>query len=154
MDIRPAVASDIEFISRVIVPLVEKYILPTCSHSGGNILKDSMSKQRIQEYYDSGCRYLVGTDNGVIIAVIGMRNNSHLYHLFVADSHKGKGCAKALWEYAKCECIEQYATHKFTVNSALNAASMYEKWGFKAVTGVREHLGIKDVPMQLLLRAD
>lgn len=153
MDIRPAVESDIESISRLIVPLVEKYILPTCSHSGGQILKNSMSKDRIQEYYDSGCQYLVGTNNGTIIAVIGIRNNSHLYHLFVADSHKGKGCAKALWKYAKRVCIEEYSTQKFTVNCALNAAPMYEKWGFKALSGVREHLGIKDVPMQLILRA-
>jgi len=83
--------------------------------------------------------------------VIGIKENSHLYHLFVADPFQGRGHAQQLWQHAKAECLASGNPGVFTVNSALNAAPVYRKWGFEPLCEVRERSGIKDIPMRLLL---
>ncbi|OUS33876.1 GNAT family N-acetyltransferase, partial ['Osedax' symbiont bacterium Rs2_46_30_T18] len=131
MKIRTARHPDIEAISQLIEPLVIKYILPSCSVQGSEILLQSMSRQSIENYFRVGYQYWLGEIDSQLMAVIGIRDNSHLYHLFVADSFQGKGYAQQLWLNAKAECLGNGNPGVFTVNSALNAAPVYRKWGFE-----------------------
>lgn len=147
--IRRASYSDASEISRLIEPLVIKYILPTCSEAGGELLLNSMNTQSIEKYLSYGYEYSVAEVTGQIIAVIGIKENSHLYHLFVNDDYKGQGIAKLLWENAKEQCLKTGNAGYFTVNSALSAVSLYQNWGFIALSEVRIRSGIKDVPMRL-----
>nr|WP_297893633.1 GNAT family N-acetyltransferase [Shewanella sp.] len=39
----------------------------------------------------------------------------------------------------------------FTVNSAVNALPIYQRFGFIAQSDIRERGGIRDIPMQLVL---
>ncbi|MCJ8339368.1 MAG: GNAT family N-acetyltransferase [Pseudomonadales bacterium] len=151
MEIRTAIYTDAEEISQLIEPLVTKYILPSCSVQGAEILLKSMRRQSIESYFKSGYQYWLGEVDNRLMAVIGIKENSHLYHLFVADAFQGKGYARQLWHFAKGECLAKGNLGVFTVNSALNAAPVYRKWGFKALSEVRERSGIKDIPMRLQL---
>ncbi|EPJ46273.1 MAG: acetyltransferase, GNAT family [Osedax symbiont Rs2] len=152
MKIRAARHTDAEAISQLIGPLVTKYILPSCSEQGAEILLRSMNRQSIENYFRSGYQYWLGEVDNQLMAVIGIKQNSHLYHLFVADSFQGSGHAKQLWQYAKAECLASGNPGIFTVNSALNAAPVYRKWGFEPLSEIRERSGIKDLPMRLQLK--
>ena len=151
MKIRAARHTDVEAISQLIEPLVTKYISPSCSEQGVEILLRSMSGQSIENYFSAGYQYWLGEIDNQLMAVIGIKDNSHLYHLFVADCFQGKGHAHQLWQHAKAECLALGNPGIFTVNSALNATPVYRKWGFEPVSEVRQRSGIKDIAMRLQL---
>ncbi|WP_348541497.1 GNAT family N-acetyltransferase, partial [Vibrio zhanjiangensis] len=112
-------------------------------------LLDSMSTNNIREYIKSGYRYHIATDNGRLVGVIGMREHSHLYHLFVCDEYQGQGISRKLWEIAKSDILSQITTSYFTVNSALHAEHVYKKFGFERIAGIRTRGGMVDIPMRL-----
>lgn len=151
MIIRKAKLADIDDISQLITALVIKHILPTCSKDGGQLILNSMTPSCIADYLAAGYEYHVAELNGEIIAAVGMKENAHLYHLFVADAQQGKGLSRTLWELARDTCLAKGNEGQFTVNSALNAVDVYLKFGFVSVSGVRENFGIKDMPMALTI---
>jgi len=151
MEISKATVADAKAISELIIPLVRKYILPTCSGDGVNILLGSMNVQSITGYIESGFNYYKAMEQGEVVAVVGVRNNAHLYHLFVKEEYQGRGLAIQLWELVKNECLSQGNSGVFTVNSAVNAAQLYRKLGFIDQSEIRERGGIKDIPMLLTI---
>ncbi len=149
MNIREALIEDIPAISTLITTLSKKFIVPTLTKEGADILIHSMNIKSIQSYFNEGYRYHVGTIDKEIIGVVSTRDNNHLYHLFVSEQCQGRGYASGLWDFAKAECIRAGSPKLITVNSSINAAQMYKKWGFIPISGVRESSGIKDIPMKL-----
>ncbi|MCW8925693.1 MAG: GNAT family N-acetyltransferase [Xanthomonadales bacterium] len=149
MIIRKANAEDINAISSLLIQLSEKFITSSFTDEGkGNLLR-SMNPEAIRGYFDQGYRYHVADRDGEILGVVGMKNDTHLYHLFVAEAEQGAGLARRLWETAKSDCLSRSSPEYFTVNSSLNAEKVYKSWGFVPVAGVRETGGVKDIPMKL-----
>ncbi|WP_017221467.1 GNAT family N-acetyltransferase [Moritella dasanensis] len=149
MILRKATVNDIDGISQLISTLVIQYIFPTCSKEGGQLILNSMTPNNILAYLKAGYEYHVAEINAELVGVVGIKNNSHLYHLFIADSQQGKGLSRTLWEMARDVCLANGNTGYFTVNSALNATGVYLKFGFEPTCGVREKFGVKDMPMEL-----
>ena len=80
---------------------------------------------------------------------MGIRDNSHLYHLFVAEKYQRKGIAKKLWQLAMDACLSRGSTGEFTVNSSEYARGVYEQLGFIALSGPEEKNGVVYIPMKL-----
>lgn len=155
LDIRAAQPSDAAAISKLVSALVAKFIAPDCTPAGAEILLKSMSAQAIAGYISQpNVDYQLATLEGELVAVVATRDNSHLYHLFVAEAYQGRGYARLLWQQAKERCIARAATKVFTVNASLYAEALYRRLGFVAMQGRREQQGIVDVPMQLTLDVD
>lgn len=153
MEIRLADINDAEAISELLVRLTKKYIAVGFSAEGAKSMLNSMQPEAISHYLDMGYRYHVGEINNAIVGIVATRNESHLYHLFVNESEQGKGYARQLWQIAKAACLAAGNSGKFTVNSSLNAQSVYKNWGFVPLAGIRETKGVKDMPMQLVLKS-
>lgn len=154
INIRTAVIADAKAISALIVPLVVKYICPTWQPAVRHILLDSMSEQKIAGYLAGNYFYLLALNaDQEIVGVASMRDYSHLYHLFVADSYQGQGLARQLWQALLVEALRQGNSGRFTVNSALHAEHIYLRFGFKRTEGVRNRDGMVDIPMLLELPA-
>ncbi|GAB6260096.1 GNAT family N-acetyltransferase [Photobacterium sp. R1] len=152
MSIRIADLSDAKAISELIQPTLRQHVLPTVAPQVHEMLLNTMSAQSITNYLNQGYRYHVAEQvSGEIIGVVGMKENSHLYHLFVRDDHHGKGLSRQLWETAKNACLQHGNPGQFTVNSALNAERVYQAFGFQRVDGIRDRDGMLDVPMVLNL---
>lgn len=150
MKIRKADKSDAEAISDLIIPLTEKYILPTWGEEAHDLLLGSMAQGQIEQYLSDGYVYHVAESASVgIVGVVGIRDNSHLYHLFVKDGFNGQGLSRQLWEKGKSDCLLKGNKGEFTVNSALNAEDVYLKFGFERIDGIRERNGMVDIPMKL-----
>ena len=151
MIFRKAEREDIDAISELLTELVKKYIFSSCAGIGGKLILAAMTPDAINTYFEAGYQYNVAEDDGAVVGVVGIKDNSHLYHLFIADPQQGLGLSRLLWELARDECLAKGNTGIFTVNSALNAQNVYLKFGFKPIDGIRDQFGIKDIPMKLEL---
>jgi len=83
--------------------------------------------------------------------LISIRENNHLYHLFVAEQYQRKGIAQKLWEKAKNDCLKSGNPGTFTVNSSNNAIAVYESFGFQQSEPTQELNGVLFNPMILKL---
>ncbi len=84
-----------------------------------------------------------------IIGVAGIRDSSHLFHLFVSDNYQGQGLSRKLWERIKSEALTNGNSGRFTVNSAINSESIYLSFGFIRTGEIRNRDGMIDIPMEL-----
>lgn len=150
MTLRQAQLSDALKMSELITILAKEHILPSCSALGGQRLLAAMNLESMEGYLAGPFRYYLAEQEGVLAGLVGMRDNSHLYHLFVANTHQGQGLARRLWDMAKADCQTRGNQGRFTVNSAINAQEVYLKLGFVALGGIRDNQGIKDIPMALV----
>ena len=71
----------------------------------------------------SGFDWLVAEDGGRLAGVVATRDDSHLYHLFVAREHHRRGVARRLWETARDRCVKRAGTRRFTVNASTFACA-------------------------------
>lgn len=150
MKIRPGTRSDAAAISKLLTSLATKYIVSMLIDEGRNKLLNSMTSEAIEGFFDNGFRYHVGEIGGKIIGVVGTRDDSHLFHLFVDDRFQGKGYSSQLWSAGKAACLESGNNPGyFTVNSSINAQDVYKHWGFEPIGDIRERGGVKDIPMKM-----
>lgn len=85
----------------------------------------------------------------LLCGVVALRDDAHLYHLFVRADAQRRGIARALWEYAR----GQWASHAFTVNATPRAVTAYQRLGFVSSNAVQRLNGLAYVPMQFVRRA-
>jgi GNAT superfamily N-acetyltransferase len=149
MKIRLATAEDATAISELICSLSAKYITNHFSADGACNLLASLQPSAIQGYLESGYRYHLAETDGVLVGVVGTRNNKHLHHLFVAELYQRQGLATALWRVARQMCIMAGNPGEFTVNSSRFALPFYKKLGFVEVGPEENREGVVFTPMKL-----
>lgn len=151
MRIRKALLSDAKDISELISGLSVKFIADAFSSYGREFLLSTMTPQAIEKHIQSGYRYHVAEMDGSLVGVVAVRDNKHLYHLFVAEEYQRQGIAKELWQLAMEECLNNGNTGEFTVNSSEYAQGVYKQLGFVAQPGPRIKNGVVFFPMSLQL---
>lgn len=153
--IRAAKVEDAAAISQLLCDLSRCYLLDDFTEQGAKRLLRAMSEKAIRSYIREGFCYHLAEQKQAgkveLLGVVATRDNSHLYHLFVAELAQGKGLASRLWKHAKALCIANGNKGEFTVNASLSAKAMYQAWGFVAEQEQRDTKGIIDVPMRLTL---
>ena len=80
----------------------------------------------------------------VIQGYMSIKDQSHIYHLFVAEAFQGKGIAKQLWNHARA--LTQ--SKSFTVRSSLFAVPVYKQLGFVEAGEVGCKDGVSFQPMK------
>lgn len=149
MDIRAATPDDAQRIGTLVRELAVKYITHEFSEEGAGRLLESMSEAAIRSYLESGYRYHLAEENGELAGVIAIRDNCHLYHLFVSERFQGRGLARRLWEVARAVCLDAGNPGVFTVNSSRYAVGLYEKFGFVRQSEAVDISGVISIPMKL-----
>lgn len=147
VNFRLATLDDAEVISALIYTLAEKYVVPEFPVHAANALLVSMLPEGIRKHMRSGCRYHVAELNAQIIGTISLKDNKHIYHLFVATAHQHQGVARGLWQTALATSQATGYTGEYTVNSSRLTQSMYEKLGFVAQPVTRTRDGVISIPM-------
>ncbi len=153
MNIRPATLADSEPISKLISGLSEKYIAHEFTQTGARELLNSMKPGAIEKYIRSGYEYHVAEIGGRPVGVVGVRDNSHLYHLFVDEKFQKRGIAGQLWRVARESCLSKGNPGVFTVNSSKYALPVYEKLGFIVQSEPVERSGVVYIPMKLRIKS-
>jgi GNAT superfamily N-acetyltransferase len=150
MRIRGATETDAARISNLIQDLSAPFFLSP-DGSGAELFLQSVTEQAIRGYLSAGnFSYLVAEVESELAGVVALRDNGHLYHLFVAQAHQGQGLGRSLWLIVKRAAFEAGNGGRFTVNSSLNAVPVYERFGFIPSGPKVEKHGIAFVPMVLV----
>ena len=87
----------------------------------------------------------------IIVGIVGIKDNKHLYQLFVDEDYQRQGIARKLWQFAMQKCLDSGNSGEFTVNSLLYAKAIYEKLGFVAQSGPVERKGVVEIPMKMII---
>jgi GNAT superfamily N-acetyltransferase len=151
MIIKQAILADSERISKLVYGLAEKYIAHEFTAEGVENLLSSMEPGEIKQYIESGFMYHIAESDGQLVGVVGVRDNSHLYHLFVDERYQRQGIAKALWRVAVESCLLKGNPGVFTVNSSRYALPIYERLGFIVQSGPQQSSGVTYIPMKLTI---
>jgi GNAT superfamily N-acetyltransferase len=149
--IRLAAVADAEPIAALITRVAAKYILPEFSPEGQARFLADHRPETVARRMETGFCYHVAEASGDLVGVVGVRDGSHLFHLFVDELSQGRGLGRALWERARARCLAEGNPGIFTVNSSRNAVPVYERFGFLVAAPVQDAGGVLFVPMKRVL---
>ena len=159
LHLRRATIADADAISHLVHSVAHYFTLHADGRGAEEFFK-SISSEAISSYLASeryvywvGCHSQEASADH-IIAAIALRDNSHLYHLFVASEQQFQGYARQLWQQLQTHAAQLGNPGNFTVNASLFAEKMYEKFGFSATDEVQEMHGLRYIPMQKRVDAD
>lgn len=147
--IRPARETDSPAIAALIDSLV-LHILAAPGAPAAEAFMASISPAAIAGYIrNPDYRYLLVFFGETLVGAAAMRDDRHLYHLFVDAQFQRRGIATALWTQLRDTAIAAGNTGEFTVNSSINAIVVYARLGFVAVGEVQHKNGLQFQPMRL-----
>jgi GNAT superfamily N-acetyltransferase len=110
---------------------------------------ESVSERAEREYLSSErYKFVLAVDEDALLGFVAMRDNTHLFHLFVEPGHHRQGIARNLWNQVHREAREQ-GHSTYTVNSSLRAIPVYKAFGFVTSGLKAEAHGISFQPMYL-----
>lgn len=163
LHIRRATINDADAIS-ALVHSVAHYFTIHADGQGAEEFFKSITTEAIRDNLESDQYvYWVGSceqeseqaqGENRIIAAIALRDNSHLYHLFVASEQQSRGYARQLWQHLQTHAAQNGNPGNFTVNASLYAEKMYEKFGFTPTAEVQEMHGLRFIPMHKRIDAN
>jgi GNAT superfamily N-acetyltransferase len=147
--IRPATENDAEAIASLI-QTVAHYCLSDQPGEGTKGFLASLSQTAVSGYIrNPDFCYIVGLLDDKLAGIAALRNNKHVYHLFVSPAHHRRGAATQLWQHLKSHAIASGNTAGFTVNSSLFAVPVYAHWGFVPTATPQVKNGISFQAMHL-----
>ena len=138
---------DIRAVAALLESLAREHITREFSPQARDFFLENNNADRIRAFAARGFRYHVAESHGRIVGFVGVRDNKHLYHLFVANDCQRQGLARLLWSVAREQCIAAGHRGAFSVNSSNNAVAVYEKLGFVRSGPLKNDNGVLYNPM-------
>lgn len=143
MHVRDMTDADVPAVARLLEVLAREYIVYTMPPEAASTFLRDNNGDALRRLVEQGYVYHVAEIDGAIQGFIGVRDRSHLYHLFVAKGWHGKGIARTLWEHAR----RVAGSESFTVNASNFAVPVYEAFGFVRVAPMQCVNGLEFNPM-------
>lgn len=148
MQIRPIIDADIAAVARLIRSLSDQFIVHESPADAAAAFVREHDQDAVRRNISTGMVYHVAEIDSVLAGFIAVRENHHLFHLFVDQRFHRQGVARALWAVARTTAVKAGNPGVFTVNSSNFAVPVYEAMGFIR-TDVTQYLnGIYFNPMQ------
>lgn len=149
MPIRQAVPEDSSAISTLIVSLAHHFLLQADGVGAEGFLATLRPESIEGKIVSSEVDYYTYVAGGQLMGVVGVRDRTHLFHLFVDQEFQGQGIARALWSHVSEVYGWTSAKVAVTVNSTPFALPFYEHVGFQASGPRVEKNGVAFIPMRL-----
>lgn len=149
MQIRFIHDNEISEVAALMWSLSAAYIVNDSPPEVQAFFRDENNEDGLRRFMAAGAVYRVAEIDGAIAGFLAMRENRHVFHMFVAPAHHRKGVAKALWSVARSAAIEAGNPGLFTVNASNYAVPVYEAMGFARTAPMQCKNGIYFNPMQL-----
>lgn len=148
MKFERATVFDAQAISALILELSDPFF-DSPERTGAAPFLASIGVEAVRGYLCAdNFRYDVARTPSSIAGVIALRDNTHLFHLFVSPAFQGQGLARRLWDRARSAAEQAGNTNGFTVNASLNAVPVYQAFGFVCRGAVQSKHGISFQPMR------
>jgi GNAT superfamily N-acetyltransferase len=158
MNIKRATIADATEISALIRSLSKPFLVSPTGE-GSEQFYASVNESATAGYLSAtNYSYFVARSQGQLVGVVAVRDNSHLFHLFVAEQFQGQGLSSKLWHLAKAEAMDLGNPGKFTVNSSLNACRAWRRpfastaTSLASTSGLSRRIGANSKPVALPLR--
>ena len=157
MLIRPLIASDLPACARLLRASASEFIVHESNPEGACTFLRENDEEGIRGYLAAGHVYHVavvahGDEAGDIAGFIAIRDNSHVFHLFIDKRWHRQGLARRLWEAARDAALQRGAGGVFTVNSSNYAVPVYEALGFERTAPTQCVKGLYFNPMRFTPR--
>lgn len=149
MEIRPVAGPDIPAVARLLNELARQFIVHESTPEGAATFLRENDAEGIRRYIGLGHVYHVADAGGEIAGFVAVRENRHLFHMFVAVKWQRQGLARKLWDVARAQAISSGGGGSFTVNASNHAVAMYEALGFVRVAPTQCVKGVYFNPMEL-----
>ena len=134
-------------MSQLSIVLAKKYITHEFPAQVEKYFLSTLTPEKFTENLADHYLYYVAISSQQLAGFIGIKNHSHLFHLFVAENMQRQGIATRLWELTKQNALEVGKIHQFSVNASVYAEPLYKKLGFKPKSAPIEKNGIITIPM-------
>jgi ribosomal protein S18 acetylase RimI-like enzyme len=133
--IRNATHDDIKKMQNMVLSLVHL----VCDETIPDWFADTLSEKSFFTRISSDdFEHFIYEINNNIVGFIAIKNDEHIYHLFVDQAYQGRGIAKALWQHTK----SQSSSSRFSVNSSIFAVDIYKAFGFQEIGEIQNHNGV------------
>ena len=149
ISIRDATPADAAAISQLVCKSARATIFANGPVNGCNYFLAMNTAAAIAGRMRANYGYYVAEEDGQVVGMIAMRDNEHLYHLFVEQACHGKGIGRRLWDHAREICRRNGNPGHYTVNSTPEAIPIYERFGFVATGKIETRNGLTALPMRL-----
>lgn len=150
---RLARVDDAPAIARLARRVVRRWITPTQPPHGALAVEEGLATPVIRKKIQAGQRFHLAFVHGALAGVAAVRNDNHVFQLFVGTRHQGQGIARKLWNRLRNDCMRRADTRVFTLNAALGAVPVYLHLGFVRDDDPRR-LPNKVVSMPMIYRVD
>ena len=148
MLIRPCEDRDLPAMARLFRASALEFIVHDSPLEGVcNFLREN-DEEGLRGFVRCGHVYHVALDSGELAGFIAIRNNDHLYHLFVDRRWHRQGLARRLWDAARSAALAQGGSGSFTVNASSFAVPVYEAFGFERTGPLQCVKGLQVNPMR------
>ncbi|MEO5830027.1 MAG: GNAT family N-acetyltransferase [Rhodanobacter sp.] len=108
-----------------------RWVLPDQPASAAAGLLYGMSARVIRRKILAGQRFhLAWQEDGPVVGVAAMRDDSHLFQFFVSTRWHGHGIARRLWQRTMEDAFRRAGTRHFTLHSSAMAEPVYLHLGF------------------------
>jgi ribosomal protein S18 acetylase RimI-like enzyme len=131
MDIRPLDPADIPAAAALLRRAAETFFLHESAPEDAADVLAQHDAAGLRRNLDAGYVYRVAIVDGVVAGFIGVRDRTHLYHLFVDAAYQRRGIARALWDAGLAAALGPGHPGYFTVNASNFAVPFYVSLGFE-----------------------
>ncbi|MFC4931262.1 GNAT family N-acetyltransferase [Massilia sp. GCM10023247] len=152
MIIRPCEDPDLPAMARLFRASALEFIVHESPREGACTFLRENDEAGLRAYVRSGHAYHVALEEDELAGFIAIRNNDHLFHLFVDRRWHRQGLARRLWEVARSAAIERGGSGSFTVNASSYAVPVYEAFGFERTGPLQCVKGLTVNPMRFTAR--
>ncbi len=129
--------------------LSDEFIVHESSPDAAAAFARENDEEGIRAFVRVGMAYYVAEKNGAVAGFIAIRDNKHIFHMFVDKAHHRQGIARDLWTVARQAALEAGNPGAFTVNASNYALPVYQAMGFVRTAPTQLKNGIYYNPMQL-----
>jgi GNAT superfamily N-acetyltransferase len=149
--IRAGILEDGPSISEFVRGLSEEFIVGEFSAGARARFLADHSEEKVKERLMGDFRFYVAECREGIAGVAAVRENSHLFYLFVGKTHQRRGLARRLWAQVMADSLARGNPGRFTVNASNHAVTAYEKLGFQRTEPTKNTEGVLYNPMVLVV---
>jgi len=130
LHMRLARIDDAPAVSRLSLRVVRRWIAPEQPAAAVMLLEEGLRTSVIRQKIEAGQRFHLAFVDDVLAAVAAVRDDSHVFQLFVGTRYQGQGIARKLWDRLRRDCVRRAGTRVFTLNAAPGAVPVYRHMGF------------------------
>lgn len=127
---RLARIDDAPAVARLARRVLRRWIVPEQPPVAVVALEEALRASVIRQKIEAGQRFHLAFVDNALAGVAAVRNDSHVFQLFVGTRYQGQGVARKLWDRLRRDCVRRAGTRAFTLNAAPGAVAVYLHMGF------------------------